>query len=158
MHLNTILREHLLPTPTKLKLQICIDYDKGLCGYQSLRKVLVDEGSDLLRQHHVRENRNGFNAHCACFAASGLQIQVAFQKVECGIFDTVVEQFQGLFDTSKSGIPNPTNAAALNVDLAYLRANLLSWWISSGADILGTVMRQVWLPFTFGKENKKLNL
>ena len=120
-----------------------------------MRKVLVDEDSDLSRQHHVRENRNGFNAHCACFVASGLPIQVASQKVGCGIFNTVVEIFQGLFDRSKNGIRNLKNAAALSVDCAYMRVNLLSWWMSSGADVLGTVMRQVWLPFTSGKENKK---
>ena len=153
--LNTTLREHFLPTPSELKLQIYIDDDNSLCAYQSLRKVPVDKDYDLLRQHHFRENRKGINAHCTCFAASGLSLQVAFQKVGCRIFDTVVEIFQGMFDTSKNTIPNLTNAAVLDEDCAYLRVDLLLWWMSPGADVLRTVMRQVWLLFTFGKENKK---
>ena len=44
--------------------------------------------------------------------------------------------------------PDLTNIATLNVDRGYLRINLLAWWLSH---VLGTVMRQDFLSYTFGK-------
>ena len=43
--LNSTLKDNFIPTPKQLALQICLDDDKGLCAYSSLRNVPVDDES-----------------------------------------------------------------------------------------------------------------
>ena len=79
--LNKTLKCNFFPDPSKLNLQICLDDDKALFAHGLLREMPVDEDSDLARVRHVKENRTGFNCHCACLAATGIPIGVGFQKV-----------------------------------------------------------------------------
>ena len=58
--LNITLKE-FIPSRGELPIKVCLDDDKSPCAYQSLRDF--DDDSDLSRQHHVKENQKGFNAH-----------------------------------------------------------------------------------------------
>ena len=60
----------------------------------------------------------------------------------------MVENFTGLFN---SKTPDLTGIATLNADRGYLRLHLLAWWLSTGGHVLGTVMRQDFLKYTFDK-------
>ena len=155
--LNSTLKENFLPSPKELAKQIiCLDDDKALMDYRSLREVPVDEDSRLARKRHASENRNGFTGHLACFAGSGLPLRVAFEMVGYGLFDTVVELFQALYGTRTGpDIPDLTNIATLNADRQYLRINLLAWWLATGGNLLGTNMRQPCMALTFGKSSEQ---
>ena len=122
--LNKTLKCNFFPDPSKLNLQIFLDDDKALFAHGLPREMPVDEDSDLTRVRHVKENRTGFNYHCACLAATGIPIRVGFQKVGYGVFDTVVAVFTGLFN---SKTPDLTGIAILNTDMGYLRIHLLAW-------------------------------
>ena len=48
--------------------------------------------------------------------------------------------------------------ATLVIDRGYFKQAILRWWLETGGDVLGTIMRGLkFNPFTFGKEEAKAN-
>jgi hypothetical protein len=87
-------------------------------------------------------------------AACGMPMQVNFQQSDRGVFDTVVEMFTGLLSRDCKTMPDLTNQALLSADRGYLRKQLIEWWLRFGGEINGSSMRQDFLPFTYGKDEK----
>eukprot|EP00984_Skeletonema_dohrnii_P033330 scaffold29521_cov94-Skeletonema_dohrnii-CCMP3373.AAC.1 len=157
---NMTMKENFLPDRKndQLKPQLCTDDDKMLRHHQALRNIAPDEEDGICRQHHPRDNRKGSTIHAVCFAASGVPLHIAFQKSDVGLFDTVVGLFEKLFNApGPNNPPDLTNWATLNADRAYMRISLLAWWLKCGGDILGTVMKQDWLPYTTGDSSSSDN-
>ncbi len=84
-----------------IKALLTVDDDKMLRATHTLRDVPPDEDDGIARN----------TVHCACFAGSGMPVQIAFQKTGMGLFDCVVKLFQELFNA-----PGPNNLPDLSKD------------------------------------------
>lgn len=71
------------------------------------------------------------------------------------VLDTFIDLVEGAFNVGRRQVPDFTNWITLYADRQYLRRPLLAYYLPFGGDVLGSIMRQEWLAFTYGKEKKK---
>ncbi len=134
-----------------------MDDDKLHFNYGALRDVKWGTNSRLKRVRHTRDNRKGANNHVIAYAASDIPIASMFEHEDhLGLFDCVIDLMKTVFNFKSGTKPNLSGKATLAVDIGYMRAALLAWWLETGADIMGTVMRGLnFVPFTFSKGDKE---
>ena len=157
---NTTMKDKFVPSPDELPLHVTLDDDKNNYAFGPTRKVPPDWDSRLAHKRHHNDNKTGETCHCACLTASGLPLQIAFEQVDAGSFNTVIELFKR-FITIGPRYPNGrpelfgNGGASLYADRGYLRVNLLAWWLAAGGHVLGTTPRQPSLLYTFGKKEEE---
>ena len=95
-------------------------------------------------------------SHALVLSASGFPLQIKFQQTGQTILDIVVSLLAGAFGFNKDKIPDLSNWISLKVDRQYSRKGLIVWCHCHGLDILCTLMRQHFVPLTFGKPNASL--
>ena len=95
-------------------------------------------------------------SHALVLSASGFPLQIKFQQTGQTILDIVVSLLAGAFGFNKDRIPDLSNWISLKVDRQYSRKGLIVWCHRHGLDILCTLMRQHFVPLTFGKPNASL--
>ena len=134
-----------------------IDDNKLHFRYGQARNVPLGEESRLKRVRHVRDNRLGFNNHVVSYAATNIPIICKFEHEQHTTeMDTFEDIMRTLFNVKGSGKPNLAGQATLVIDRGYFRQAVLKWWLETGGDVLGTVMRGLkFNSFTFGKDNVK---
>jgi len=67
----------------------------------------------------------------------------------CWIHSLIYAPF--CFNFGRNKYPDLTNWVTLNADCQYTRLVLIAWWEQTGGGLLGTVMRQNWIPLTWTK-------
>ena len=134
-----------------------MDDDKLRKAYGNARDEPLGEESHLKRVRHVKRNRRGFNNHVVSYAATDIPIICKFEHVQHTTeMDTFNDIMKALFNVKGSSKPNLAGRASLAIDRGYFRQGILKWWLETGGDVLGTVMRDLkFNPFTFGKEGAK---
>ena len=131
------------------------DDDKVLFAFGSKRNAPISKDSKLKRARHVRDNRTGFTQHVLAQCACDLPIQSRFERIDDNGYHAMAGMMKKLFDFDhENQMPNLAGKLVLAFDRQYLEKPLLSFSLNLGADILGSLKRSGWNPFTFGKENK----
>ena len=160
--LNNVMAKYFIPRKFEDRMTfdrflLTMDDDKNHYAYGAMRDVKVNHDSHLKRARHVRDNRKGFNNHVVAYAASDIPIISMFEHEDHdSLFDCVLDIMKSFFKKKNPDKLNLSGQATLAVDRGYMRLALLSWWLSTGGDIIGTVMRGMnWVPYTFGDEKKK---
>ena len=72
------------------------------------------------------------------------------------VMDTFNDIMRDLFGMKGSANPNLSGRTTLGIDHGYLLREQLVWWLETGRDILGTIMRGLRInPFALGKDDNK---
>ena len=131
--------------------------DKIHWNYSPARKVKAGMESRLKRVRHVRDNKLGINCHVVSYAATGFPVVLKFEHEQhFTVMDIFNDITRDLFGVKGSAKPNPSGRATLGVDHGYLLREQLVWWLETGRDILGTIMRGLRInPFALGKDDNK---
>ena len=111
--------------------------------------------SDFLKKdHHAKDNRQGFTLHTAAFSATAAPLHVSAQRSGETVRLTTERMLDEIF-----GKHTGTAVSLKNVDLAmdrgYWEAKLLFNMLSKGAHLYGTIKRIDWVPFTYDHDKWK---
>ena len=94
-------------------------------------------------------------SHALVLSGCGLPLQIKFQQTGQTILDVIISLLAGAFGFKPSSVPDLTNWVSLKVDRQYSRKALIIWSQRAGLSLLCTLMRQHFLPLTFGKPDVK---
>lgn len=152
---NTMAKDILVPTCNEFKMRITCDDDKHHFGFGiKPRNIPLNENAYLKRERHVKDNAMGIVLDALVYTGSGLPLHLHYRRTGESEYDSVVTAFKFLFNYG-DGVrtkPNLSGNVEFAADRGYWRPGILYYILSLGADIIGTVMRQSWFPFTFGKK------
>ena len=96
-------------------------------------------------------NRKGFNCHALVLSGCGFPLQIMFQETGHTILDIVIGLLSGAFGFDASTTPDLSNWIVFKADRQYSRKGLIIWAQRTGLDLLMTLMRQHFIPLTYGK-------
>ncbi len=157
---NSVMVKHFVPKKagsSLSKLTLTYDDDKIHFSYGAMRDIPIGEDSNLQRTRHIRDNKKGVTNHVLAYAATDITIVSKLQHVDHeSMLDVFLDTMKTLFNSKFEKKPNLSGKATLAIDRGYTRVAILAWWLATGGDVIGTLMRgQGWCPFTFGQEKKK---
>ena len=106
----------------------------------------------LKQQRHIKDNRMGFTAHTSALAAMDVPIRVDMERERDTSHICYVRQMKKLFGGNcGDGIPNLGNVTVAS-DRGYWSVPLtFGFLLRAGANIIGTVKRSPWFPFTYDR-------
>jgi hypothetical protein len=108
----------------------------------------------LKDQRHTADNRKGFTKHDTVMAAMDCPIRIAWQREKDTSQSCFERSMRELFgQRTGSGLPAMSNVTIAS-DRGYWIAGLVfSFLLKCGANIIGTVKRSEWFPFTYDKKD-----
>lgn len=153
---NVLAKEVFIPND-EFMIRMTCDDDKHHFNFGVKQKdVPLDENSYLKRERHVKDNAPGMVADVCVYTGSGFPVHIHYRRKGETEFDSVKDAFKYLFNfgsDNPNSQPNLSGKVELAADRGYWRIPLLSWVLTLGAGILGTVMRQPsWFPFDWGRK------
>jgi hypothetical protein len=107
----------------------------------------------LKQQRHIKDNRMGFTAHTSALAAMDVPIRIDMERTRDTPHTCYERQMKKLFGGNcGDGIPNLGNVTIAS-DRGYWNVPLLfGFLLRAGANIIGTVKRANWFPFTYDRK------
>ena len=144
---NSQMRETYLSKRGNEEITIALDDDKVHFNYSKNAKTF-----GLKRSRHIKDNRFGHTLHTAGFSASGAIIEAVFEREGESQTNCYERSLKDMFGaTSGNGEPN-LHGTTWCSDRGYWTLNLLfDFLLPWGADVVGTVARCAWYPFTFSR-------
>jgi len=144
---NSEMRKIFLSKRGNNTLSIALDDDKVHFNYSKSAKTY-----GLKKHRHIKDNRFGHTLHTAGFSAIGAILCALFEREGETSTEVYERSVKFLFGSrTGNGAPDLTGLTFCS-DRGYWTANLvfdkLLMW---GADVVGTVARCFWYPFTFKK-------
>jgi hypothetical protein len=146
---NKDLSEIFLPTDTDQEnFLVALDDDK-----MHYRITFATESLGLKQCRHVRDNVTGYTAHTSALAAMDVPIRIDMERERDSPHICYVRQIKKLFGGNcGDGIPNLSNVTVAS-DRGYWNVTLLfSFLLCAGANVIGTVKRISWFPFTYDRK------
>jgi hypothetical protein len=109
----------------------------------------------LKEQRHVKANRTGFTAHTSAYAAVDVPIRIDMERENDNPQTCYERQMRALFGRGRGGLMPDLSNVTVASDRGYWQASLLfSFLLYCGANIIGTVKRNNWFPFTFDRKDE----
>ncbi|OEU22028.1 hypothetical protein FRACYDRAFT_232182 [Fragilariopsis cylindrus CCMP1102] len=144
---NSLAKKHFLSERGDEELYIALDDDKHHFNYSKHADTY-----GLQRARHIKTNRMGHIAHTAGLSATGMPLCVMFQREEetqSQVYERMCKRMFG----GRTGNGNPSlQGITFGSDRGYWTPTLLFvFLLKCGADVIGTVARCFWYPFTFTK-------
>jgi hypothetical protein len=153
---NADMKFLFMPAPgadtNEFQFAIALDDDK--VHYAFGRNI---DTHGLKKQRHVKANRTGFTLHTCVHAASSLVIRIDWNRERDTCQSCYKRAVLGLFANrdGDGGLPNLSNVT-FNSDRGYWLVDLLFYFLlPAGADVLGTVKRCLWFPYTYDAKGTK---
>ena len=148
---NSLAHELFINPSDLVDLLVALDDDKCHYSYSS-----NSDNYGLKRCRHVKDNRLGFTAHTAALPASGFPLSIMWEREKDTSTTTFVRMVKKMFgQRSGDGEPDLHNITFAS-DRGYWTPHLLfTCLLPWGADVVGTVMRCFWYPFTYDKMDRK---
>ncbi|OEU17716.1 hypothetical protein FRACYDRAFT_238144 [Fragilariopsis cylindrus CCMP1102] len=144
---NSLAKKHFLSERGEEELYVALDDDKHRFNYSKHADTY-----GLLRARHIKTNRMGHIAHTAGLSATGFPLCVMFQREEetqSQVYERMCKRMFG--GRTGNGDPN-LQGITFGSDRGYWTPTLLFLFLlKCGADVVGTVARCFWYPFTFTK-------
>jgi hypothetical protein len=154
--LNNVLKELFVPCKLEDEMEMMLTADDDKVWYnntQATKDVPLEENSNLKRERHVKDNAPGVTADVTVYTASGFPVHVHFRRPGETEFHSLKAAVKHLFRWGEgSKPPNLCGKVKFAMDRGYWRRPSLYFLLKLGADIFGTIMRQAWYAFTFGKK------
>lgn len=148
---NEVAKELFIPTNKEFKMRITMDDDKQWFNFHIKSKdVPIDENSRLAHGRHVKDNVPGLTADISSFTGSGVPIHLHYRRKGESEHSSVLETLKYIFRFGEGELPNLSGRAEFTADRGFLQLGVVKYVLSLGCDILGTIKRQKWFPFTFG--------
>jgi hypothetical protein len=140
--------------------QYVIDDDK-MCYRKDWPSV---DSMGLKEQRHTADNCKGYTKHDTIMVAMDCPIRIDWQCQKDSSQTCFESAMRALFgQRSGAGLPLMANVT-IALDRGYWAVGpVFCFLLKCGANIVGTVKRSVWFPFTYGKKdsadpNKPLNI
>ncbi|OEU09246.1 hypothetical protein FRACYDRAFT_248581 [Fragilariopsis cylindrus CCMP1102] len=144
---NSLVKKHFLSERGEEELYIALDDDKHHFNYSKQADTY-----GLQRMRHIKTNRMGHTAHTAGLSATGMPLCVMFQRedeAQSQVYERMCKKMFG--GRTGNGYPN-LQGITFGSDRGYWTPTLLFLFLlKCGADVVGTVARCFWYPFTFTK-------
>ena len=144
---NNLMKKMFLSERGEENLSVALDDDKHHFNYSKNADTY-----GLARCRHIKDNRFGHVCHTAGLSATGLPLCASFQREQESSSEKYEKMMKGMFGSrtgeaapNLQGITLFSDRGYWTPDLVFNR--LLRW----GADLVGTVARTHWYPFTFSK-------
>ena len=128
------------------KIGIVIDDDK----HHIEMKIA---SNNLKNTRYVRDNRQGLTCHAAASTCNNFVLGTQYERLNDTTFSATLILFNDVFSTS--GSTADLNHVHVSMDRGYWACKILTFFLSSGAVIWGTVKRVPWFPFTYGQNQIK---
>ena len=144
---NNLMKKMFLSERGDENLMVALDDDKHHFNYSKNADTY-----GLARCRHIKDNRFGHVCHTAGLSATGLPLCASFQREQESSSEKYEKMMKCMFG-SRTGEAAPNlQGITLFSDRGYWTPTLvfdrlLRW----GADLVGTVARASWYPFTFSK-------
>ena len=150
---NTVAADLLIPKFREFKIQGTWDDDKHWYNWwRRAKDVPLDENSSLKHERHIKDNVTGITADVLSYPASGVPVNMHYRRKGETEEHSVITAMKFMFHIGEGkDLPNLSGKAEFAADRGYWRIPLLHYILSLGADVLGTIMRQQWFPFNWGK-------
>jgi hypothetical protein len=149
---NTISRSILLQNPVKPYLRLVLDDDKVHCV--SEKKGVWDS---IKKMKHVVCNRFGLTIHTLASSCTGLIYGVRTQRPEDTTSSCAMKILKFLFRERGKDVPNLTNVI-IALDRGYGDGkSLICWTVKALGNVMGTMKRTLWAPFTWDKKRWNKN-
>jgi hypothetical protein len=103
---------------------------------------------------HVKDNRQGYNCHCAATTCTLFPIAIKWEKQGESSNICIKKMLEGLFRNTAGGYPDFRHVT-LFCDRGYWTPSLVYFLLSCGAFVVGTLMRNLCWPLTFSQERKE---
>ena len=144
---NSQMRRIFLSKRGNEELTIALDDDKVHFNYGKNSKTY-----GLKRHRHIKDNRFGHTLHTAGFSGSGAILQAVFEREGESSTDCYDKSLKELFGSrTGNGAPDLRGTTWCS-DRGYWTFKLLfDLILAQGGDVVGTVARCAWYPFTFSK-------
>ena len=143
---NNVEKELFISTHNEFKIRITVDDEKHWFNhFVNPRDMPLDENSELKRE------RPGRTADVACYTSSGVPIFVYYRRKGKSEQTGMIAALEKLFMVGEGNdTANLSGKIQFTADRGYWRPGLLKFLLSLGCDILGTIMRQIFFPWTYG--------
>ena len=108
----------------------------------------------LKPQRHIKDNRMGFTAHTSALAAMDVPIRIDMERERDTPHTCYKWQMKKLFSGNcGDAIPN-LGSVTIASDRGYWNVPLLfGFLLRAGANVIGTVKRCNWFPFTYDRKD-----
>ena len=151
MAFNSLAHEPLINPSNLVDLLVALDDDKCHCSCSANSDV-----RGLKRCRHVKDNRLGFTARTAALPASGFPpLSITWEREQDTSTTTFVRMVKKMFgQRSGDGDPDLNNVTFASDRGCWTPHLLFTCLLPWGADVVGTVMRCFWCPFTCDKMDR----
>jgi len=151
---NNNCKDSFVPTKEEFVQTVSIDDDKVHQNRTIRTKDQpLNENNTLARKRHTRDNANGLVAHVVAYPGSGVPIHVRFARKGETEYHCLMKALQFVFNYSESNNTiDLSQKLIIAADRGYWNKDSLRYVLERGADVIGTIQRQLFYPYTFGKK------
>lgn len=129
-------------------IDIVVDDDK-VFGQNDPKK----DTYGLRYTRHVKDNRHGYNCHCAATTCTLFPIAIHWEKQGESSYICIEQILRSLFRNCVSGYPD-FRQVTLFSDRGYWTPSLVYFLLACGAIVHGTLIRALCWPMTYCQEKK----
>ena len=142
---NQNCKESFAPTKGEFSQIVSIDDDKHHHNRSVRTKDQpLHENNSLKRTRHARDNANGMTLDALTYPGSGVPIHVHYRRKGESEYHSLKKALQFMYHYGESdNIVNLSGKLLIAADRGYWHPRSLEYVLRTGADVIGTVQRQL---------------